>query len=135
MRYGPLMRANLLRKKVRTTLTLGSFAVAIFLFALLFVVRGAFNQGVSVAGADRLVVLNRVSIINPLPLSYRGKMLRIPGVQFVTTDNWFGGVYKEEKNYFLSLRLTRTIKERSFPNWRFQRTNGKPSSRTGREQL
>jgi putative ABC transport system permease protein len=115
MKFGALLCANLLRKKVRTTLTVGSFAVAVFLFGLLFVVRGAFNQGVSVAGADRLVVLNRVSIINPLPLSYRDKMLRIPGVQYVTSDNWFGGVYREEKNYFPQFAIDPDNQRKVFP--------------------
>ena len=62
-------------------LTIGSFAVALFLFAFLAVVRGAFNRGADIAGADRLVVINRVSIIQPLPLAYRDKILRIPGSQ------------------------------------------------------
>jgi putative ABC transport system permease protein len=36
----------------------------------------------------------------PLPLSYRDKILRIPGVKAITHNNWFGGVYQEEKNFF-----------------------------------
>ena len=81
-------------------MTIGSFAVALFLFALLAVVRGAFGVGVEVAGADRLVTINRVSIIQPIPLSYRDRILRIPGVKSITHDNWFGGVYQDEKNFF-----------------------------------
>jgi len=46
------------------------------------------------------VVINRVSIIQPLPLAYRDKIQRIPGVKAVTHNNWFGGVYQEEKNFF-----------------------------------
>jgi putative ABC transport system permease protein len=100
MKFFALIRANLFRKKVRLLLTLGSFAVALFLFAFLAVVRDAFNRGGSVASANRLVTINRVSIIQPIPLSYRDKILRIPGVRHVTFDNWFGGVYQEEKNFF-----------------------------------
>ena len=100
MKYGPLVLANLFRKKTRTALTIGSFTVALFLFGLLQVVNGAFSQGVSVAGADRLVVVNRVSIIQPLPLAYRDRLLRIPGVSGVTFASWFGGVYQDEKNFF-----------------------------------
>ena len=44
MKYLALVLANLRRKKVRTTLTIGSFAAALFLFGLLIAVRGAFNQ-------------------------------------------------------------------------------------------
>src|SRR5579872_5978595 len=100
MRFGPLLTANLFRKKTRFVLTIGSFAVALFLFGFLAAVRGAFSQGVEVAGADRLVVINRTAIIQPLPLSYRDRILRIPGVKMVTHDNWFGGVYQDEKNFF-----------------------------------
>jgi putative ABC transport system permease protein len=100
MKFSHLIFANLLRKKVRLLLTIGSFAVALFLFAFLAVIRDAFGRGADVAGADRLVIINRVSIIQPLPLSYRDKILRIPGVKAITHNNWFGGVYQEEKNFF-----------------------------------
>jgi putative ABC transport system permease protein len=100
MKFLPLIFANLFRKKIRTALAIGSFAVALFLFGLLSVVRGAFGQYREVAGADRLVVINKVSIIQPLPLSYRDRLLRIPGVKRVTYDSWFGGVYQDERNFF-----------------------------------
>ena len=100
MKFLPLVIANLFRKKIRTALTIGSFAVALFLFGLLVIVRGAFSQGVDIAGADRLVVINKVSLIQPLPLSYRDRLLRISGIKQVTYDNWFGGVYQDEKNFF-----------------------------------
>lgn len=103
MKYMPLILANLFRKKLRTTLTIGSFAVALFLFGLLVVVHGAFNQGVDVAGADRLDVINKTSIIQPLPYSYRDQILRISGVKAITFDEWFGGVYQDEKNFFAIL--------------------------------
>jgi putative ABC transport system permease protein len=100
MRFRSLIFANLFRKKVRLILTVGSFAVALFLFSFLAVVKGAFGRGADIAGADRLVIINRISIIQPLPLSYRDKILRIPGVKAITHNNWFGGVYQDEKNFF-----------------------------------
>jgi putative ABC transport system permease protein len=100
MKYLHLLLKNLLRKKTRTLLTLGSFAVAMFLFGLLSIVKTSFAGGVDVAGADRLLVINRVSIIQPLPLSYRDQMLQMPGVQRVTYANWFGGIYQDERNFF-----------------------------------
>jgi putative ABC transport system permease protein len=99
VKFGRIIWANLLRKKVRLILTLGSFAVAILLFAFLGVVRGAFILG-DVASANRLIVINRTSIINLIPLSYRDKILRIPGVAYVTHYNWFGGIYQKEENFF-----------------------------------
>jgi putative ABC transport system permease protein len=100
VKFRNLILANLFRKKIRLILTVGSFAVALFLFAFLAVVKGAFGRGADIAGADRLVIINRISIIQPLPLSYREKILRIPGVKAVTHNNWFGGVYQDEKNFF-----------------------------------
>src|SRR6516162_11201945 len=100
MKFARIIWANLLRKKVRLLLSIGSFAVALFLFVFLAVVRDAFNRGADVAGADRLVTINRTSIINTIPLKYRDQMLRVPGVKYVTHNNWFGGTYIEEKNFF-----------------------------------
>ena len=100
MKFARIIFANLLRKKVRLLLTIGSFAVALFLFAFLAVVNNAFNLGAEVASAERLVVINRTSIINLIPLSYAEKIKRIPGVKAVSHNNWFGGIYQDEKNFF-----------------------------------
>ena len=117
MKFFPLILANLFRKKLRTTLTIGSFAVALFLYGLLVVVHGAFNQGVSMAGADRLDVINKVAIIQPLPVSYREQILRIPGVKAVTHENWFGGVYQEEKNFFVQFAIDPENQRKVFPEF------------------
>ncbi len=117
MKYGGLIFANLLRKKTRLILTIGSFAVALFLFAFLGVVRDAFGRGADVAGADRLVVINRTSIINPIPLSYRDQILRIPGVKSVTHNNWFGGVYQDEKNFFPQFVIDPDNQREVFPEF------------------
>lgn len=100
MKYSGLIFANLFRKKARLLLTIGSFAVALMLFGFLAVVKEAFSGGVSIAGADRLVVINRTSIIQPLPISYADRIMRIPGVKEITHANWFGGVYQDERNFF-----------------------------------
>ncbi len=117
MKYRHLIFANLFRKKIRTTLTVGSFAVAIFLFGLLAVVRGAFNQGLEIAGADRLVIVNKVSIIQPLPLSYNDRLLQIPGVKQVTHANWFGGVYQDERNFFPQFAIDTDTYRQMYPEF------------------
>jgi putative ABC transport system permease protein len=117
MRFRHLILANLLRKKIRTGLTVGSFAAALFLFGILAVVRGAFHQGVEVAGADRLVVVNKISIIQPLPLSYRDRLLRIPGVTQATFANWFGGVYQDERNFFPQFAIDREAYRQVYPEF------------------
>jgi putative ABC transport system permease protein len=115
MKFSRLILANLFRKKVRLMLTLGSFAVALFLFAFLAVVKDAFNRGADVAGADRLITINRTSIINLIPLSYRDKILRIQGVKVVTHNNWFGGVYQDEKNFFPQFVIDPENQRKVFP--------------------
>ncbi len=117
MKYRHLILANLFRKKIRTTLTMGSFAVALFLFGILAVVRGAFQQGVEIAGADRLVVVNRVSIIQPLPLAYRDRLARIQGITGVTFANWFGGVYQDERNFFPQFAIDHENYRQMFPEF------------------
>lgn len=115
MKFKGLILANLFRKKIRLLLTIGSFAVALFLFAFLGVVNDAFSRGADVAGADRLVTINRTSIINTLPLSYRDQILHIPGVKSVTHDNWFGGVYQDEKNFFPQFVIDPESQRQVFP--------------------
>jgi putative ABC transport system permease protein len=117
VKYLHLVRSNLFRKKTRTVLTVGSFAVALFLFGILAVVDGAFQQGVDVAGVDRLVVLNRVSIIQPLPLAYRDRLARIAGVAHVTFANWFGGVYQDERNFFPQFAIDREGYRQMYPEF------------------
>jgi putative ABC transport system permease protein len=115
MKFRRLILANLLRKKIRLLLTIGSFAAALFLFAFLAVVRDAFSRGADIASADRLFVINRTSIINPLPLAYGDKMLRIPGVKILTHDNWFGGIYQDEKNFFPQFVIDPENQRQVFP--------------------
>jgi len=100
MKFLPLLFANLRRKKIRTALTIGSFAVALFLFGLLGAIRYGFRQGIDVAGADRLVVIGRTSMIQPLPIAYKDRLKRTPGVKDVAFAIWFGGVYQDPKNFF-----------------------------------
>lgn len=100
MKYFRLLRVSLLRKKFRTSLTIGSFAVAMFLFGLLITIRTSFNQGVEVAGADRIIVMNRITFIQPLPEAYAGRLTVIPGIKEITHATWFGGIYQDEKNFF-----------------------------------
>jgi putative ABC transport system permease protein len=117
VKYLGLLLANLRRKKTRTVLTVGSFAVALFLFGLLAAIHFAFYQGIEVAGADRLVVINRVSIIQPLPLSYRDRLLQLPGVKAVTSANWFGGVYQDERNFFPQFAVDHETYREMFPEF------------------
>lgn len=101
MKYFPLIWRNLTRKKLRTALTLLTIMVAFVLFGILCAVREALVGGVALAGADRLIVRHKVSIIQMLPESYQTRIARIPGVAAVTHQTWFGGIYQDPKNFFM----------------------------------
>src|SRR6185369_11938341 len=117
MKFWPLLLAYLTRRKTRTLLTVGSFAVSLFLFCLLATIRAGFQSGVQAAGADRLVIINKVSIIQPLPLSYRDRLARIKGVKSITFANWFGGIYQDERNFFANFAIDKDTYFDMFPEF------------------
>jgi len=91
---------NAFRNKLRAGLTVLGIAIAILAFGLLRTVISAWYAGVEASSATRLVTRNSVSLIFPLPLSYRDKILQINHVKTVSYGSWFGGVYIDEKNFF-----------------------------------
>jgi len=100
VKYFGLIWKNAWRKKVRTSLTVLSVLVAFLLFALLNAISYAFRAGEQVADAERLVVIHKISLINPLPISYESQIEATPGVADVTHASWFGGYYQEPRNQF-----------------------------------
>jgi putative ABC transport system permease protein len=118
VRFLPLLLANLRRKKIRTTLTIGSFVVALFLFGLLAAIRAGFRQGIDIAGVDRLVVIGRTGVIQPLPLPYMERIRRIPGVKDVTHSTWFGGVYQDPRNFFPQFVIVPEDWKRMYPEFK-----------------
>ncbi len=100
MKYFRLIWKNVWRKKIRTLLTILSVFVAFLLFSLLSAIGYAFKGGEDVADAERLIVINKISLINPLPMSYRNRILATEGVASVTHASWFGGYYQDPQNQF-----------------------------------
>jgi putative ABC transport system permease protein len=117
MRYLPLLFANLKRKKIRTFLTVGSFLVALFLFGVLAGIRAGFSQGIDVAGADRIVVIGRTGLMQPLPITYLERMERIPGVKDVAFSTWLGGTYQDPKNFFPQFAVDPELWRRMYPEF------------------
>lgn len=101
-RFLPLLFANLKRRKIRTALTVASVTTAFLLYGLLEALRYAFTGGVELAGADRLMITQKVSLIQPLPLSYLERVRAIPGIRVATALNWFGGVYQDDRNQIVA---------------------------------
>ena len=100
MKYLHLIWAALMRSKTRTLLTMLSVIAAFLLYGMLDSVRVAFNSGSNVAGYDRLVVASRLSITQMLPYSLQAQIEAVPGVKQVVHMAWFGGIYREQKNFF-----------------------------------
>jgi len=100
MHFLKLMTRNALRHRLRTLLTAAGLVVAILAFGLLRTVVEAWYAGAEGASATRLVTRNAISLVFPLPISYRDRIRRVPGVRQVAAANWFGGVYVSEKNFF-----------------------------------
>ena len=100
MKFLHLLWSNLRRKKLRTSLTILSIVVAFTLFGFLSAIKQALAGGISLAGANRLITRHRVSIIQMLPVSYKQRIERIPGVSGATHLTWFGGAYQDSKHFF-----------------------------------
>jgi putative ABC transport system permease protein len=105
MRFVGLVWKNMWRRKIRTIFTLLSIFIAFLLFGILMTIRTAFTFGVEVAGLDRLVLIHKISLIMPLPVSYQPRLQSVPGVESVSHQTWFGGVYQDPSNFFAQMAV------------------------------
>lgn len=92
-----LVWRNLLRNKVRTTLTIGSVVVALFVLTLLGSVLQAMTDVEDPTGASRLIARNRISLTFQLPEAYGQRLASIPHVVAVSPQDWFQGVYVDRR--------------------------------------
>ena len=100
MYFLKLIFKNVFRAKLRSSLTIIGLVIAIVAFGLLQTVVDAWFAGANAASASRLVTRNAISLVFPMPIYYRERMRSINGVKAVTLLNWFGGIYKEPRNFF-----------------------------------
>ena len=100
MKFLYLMWRNLMRKKVRTFLTVASIFIAFLLYGVLLAVKTGLSAGVELGGLDRLITIHKVSLIQPLPQSYGRKIATVEGIEDVAHAVWFQGVYQDPKNFF-----------------------------------
>lgn len=101
-----LITRNALRHKLRTALTVLGLVIAVLAFGLLQTVIDAWYAGASAASSARLVTRNAISLVFPLPLSYEGRIRGVDGVTMVARSNWFGGVYRDPKNFFAQFAVS-----------------------------
>ena len=100
MKLIPLLLANLVRKRIRTSLTFVSLSLAFLLYTLLQAVSNAFAGGVTLAGMERIVIDSKYSLTDNLPLAYVQQIRSLDEVDQVTNVSWFGGYYKTPQNSF-----------------------------------
>ena len=101
-----LITLNALRHKLRTLLTVAGLAIAVLAYGLLHTVVDAWYAGAAAASNARLVTRNAISLVFPLPVSYENRIRGIDGVTIVARSNWFGGIYREPKNFFAQFAVS-----------------------------
>jgi putative ABC transport system permease protein len=117
MKYLPLIWKNIWRRKFRTTFTLLSIFIAFVLFGILMTIRQSFTFGVEIAGADRLVLIHKVSLIMPLPVSYKARLEQTRGVELATHQTWFGGIYQDPANFFANMAVEPDVFLKVYPEF------------------
>ena len=117
MKFLPLVWKNIWRRKFRTIFTLLSIFIAFVLFGILMTIRQAFTFGVEIAGADRLVLIHKVSLIMPLPVSYKARLQQTKGVELATHQTWFGGIYQDPANFFANMAVEPDVFLKIYPEF------------------
>src|SRR5215470_822431 len=100
MKFIGLVMKSAKRSKRRTALTMMSVAVAVFLFGALRAILDGFDAVAAASSATRIVTIRSTSMIFSMPVSHTEVIRSTPGVTDVTWANWFGGIYKDPKNFF-----------------------------------
>ena len=118
MKFIGLVLKSARRSKRRTLLTVSSVAIAVFLFAALRAVLDGFNAGAEASSSTRIVTIRSTSLIFQMPISHLEAIKSTPGVQDVTWANWFGGIYKDPKNFFGQIAIEPESYLRMYPEIR-----------------
>jgi len=105
MKYAKLIFKNILRNKRRTLLTISSLVVSLFLIISLATILTEFERGTEEASPLRLVSRHAVSLGFVIPMAHLEKMKAVPGVKDVMPFSWFGGIYKDERNFFANFAV------------------------------
>jgi len=117
LKYLPLLWANLGRKRIRTALTLASVVIAFLLYGLLQTMNAALTGGAELAGVDRLMTIHKISLIQPLPSSYLNRIRSVEGVKLATSQDWFGGIYQDDRNQVASFAVEPELFFEMYPEY------------------
>ena len=105
MKFAKLVFKNILRNKRRTLLTVSSLVVSLFLIITLATIVTEFDRGGEEASPVRLVSRHSVSLGFFLPIAHLQRIETVPGVKAAMPFSWFGGIYKDEKNFFANFAV------------------------------
>src|ERR1043165_4347428 len=105
MKFAKLIFKNILRNKRRTVLTISSLVVSLFLIICLATILTEFDRGSDQSSPLPLVSRHAVSLGFVIPMAHMQKMKAVPGVKEVMPFSWFGGIYKDERNFFANFAV------------------------------
>jgi len=108
MKFAKLVLKNILRNKRRTLLTISSLVVSLFLIITLATILTEFERGSAESSPLRLISRHAVSLAFPMPMAHLQRIKTVPGVKEAMPFNWFGGIYKDEKNFFANFAVDAT---------------------------
>ncbi len=119
MKFASLVLKSALRNKRRTVLAVLSLAASLFLLVTLHTVLYELQATTTTPESElRLWTRHKVSIANWMPLAYKEQIRQIPGVKEVMVANWFGGIYKDESNFFAQFAVDADKEFKIFPELR-----------------
>jgi putative ABC transport system permease protein len=105
MKFAHLIFKNVLRNKLRSLLTISSLAGSLALIVLLATVLTELGRGSEIANPLRLISRHAVSLGFDLPIAYRDRIAAMPGVKLALPYCWYGGIYKDESNFFANFAV------------------------------
>ncbi|RBP46080.1 MacB-like protein [Roseimicrobium gellanilyticum] len=115
----PELVRNLKRKKLRAGWTTMLFMMAMLSSGPVACDKAGSALGIGTGDSKRVFTRHKVSLIRTLPTSYETRIAKIPGVTHVTSQTWFGGIYRNDpKNFFTTLVVEPTSFFTVFPEFK-----------------
>src|SRR5258708_9515322 len=105
MKFVGLIVKSARRSKRRTALTVLSVAIAVCVFASLRASLDGCNAAADASSSTRIVTIRSTSLIFSMPTSHGETIRNTPGVRDITWANWFGGIYKDPRNFFAQFAI------------------------------
>jgi len=97
MKFLSLVFRNARRNPIRSTLTIGSLTISLFLSMILISLATVGGEVArSARGKNRIIVMSSLGFAQPVPYARVAEVAALPGVDAATPFSWYGGKYNEE---------------------------------------